>query len=214
MAGMKITKYGHACLLVEEAGVRVLIDPGEYSVLPDSLSDVALILITHEHEDHYQLGTIEQVLKRSQGGQIITNSAVGKKLLAAGVDHQVIEGGQSITVHGLTIEGEGELHAVLHDEWPRCANTGYRIGGRLFHPGDSLELPTLPVEILALPVAGPWMYVGMGIDYARAVAPKVAFPIHDGMLKKLTSTNRLPLELLPKSGVEVKILEIGQEYEF
>lgn len=28
---MKITKFGHACLLIEEADARILIGPGTYS---------------------------------------------------------------------------------------------------------------------------------------------------------------------------------------
>ena len=213
---MLITKFGHACLLVEENRVRVLIDPGgeEYCAIPENLEDLSVILITHEHQDHYNVERIRKILEHNKSAQIVTNTAVGKKLKESKLDFQVIEDGQSITIHGLSIEGEGELHAVLHEEWPRCANTGYRIGGRLFHPGDSLELPKLPVEIIALPVGGPWMSIGMGIEYARAVKPKIAFPIHDGGLKNIGTTSRLPTELLPKSGIDVRILEIGKEYQF
>lgn len=212
---MKITKFGHACLLVEEKGVRALIDPSnDYASVPDNLDELSVVIITHEHSDHYNLELLAQILKLNPQAQVVTNSAVGAKLREASFDFHVIEDGQSITIAGLTIEGEGELHAELHSEWPRCANTGYRIGGKLFHPGDSLEMPIFPVEILALPMAGPWMYTGMGIEFARAVKPKVAFPIHDGMLKKLGTTNAMPEKLLPKSGIEVKILEIGKGYEF
>ncbi|MBI2052837.1 MAG: MBL fold metallo-hydrolase, partial [Candidatus Ryanbacteria bacterium] len=28
---MKITKFGHCCLLIKENGVRILTDPGTYS---------------------------------------------------------------------------------------------------------------------------------------------------------------------------------------
>ncbi|MBI5138171.1 MAG: MBL fold metallo-hydrolase [Candidatus Vogelbacteria bacterium] len=212
---MKITKFGHSCLLVEEKGVRALIDPSnDYATVPDNLKDISVIIVTHEHSDHYSLELMAQLLRQNQDAQVVTNSAVGVKLSEASIDFHLVENGQSIKISGLMIEGEGELHAELHHEWPRCANTGYRIGGRLFHPGDSLEVPKLPVEILALPMAGPWMYTGMGIEFARAVKPKNAFPIHDGMLKKLGSTNVMPEKLLPKSGIEVKILDLHKEYEF
>ncbi len=211
---MKITKFGHSCLLVEEQGVRLLFDPGEYSVFPSNLAELDAVLITHEHKDHYGHDTLVELLKRSPRAQVITNHAVGAKLETFGIPFQVIEDGQGLKIGTVDIEGEGEIHAVLHKEWPRCVNTGYRIGKRLFHPGDSLEIPKLPVEILALPVAGPWIYIGMAIDYAREIKPKVVFPIHDGILKKVGTTDILPKELLPKSGIEVRILEINQEYEF
>jgi hypothetical protein len=37
---MKITKYGHACLLVEEGGARFLLDPGSYSSGFEGLADL------------------------------------------------------------------------------------------------------------------------------------------------------------------------------
>ncbi len=173
--------------------MRLLFDPGEYSTLPTNLGELDAVVITHEHSDHYTHEQLVEVLRQSPGAQVITNHEVGAKLHVYGIPFQMIEDGQGMKIGTVSIDGEGELHASLHADWPRCANTGYRIAKRLFHPGDSLELPKFPVEILALPVAGPWMYIGMGIEYARAVKPKITFPIHDGGLKKIGSTDRLPV---------------------
>ena len=49
---MKITKFGHSCLLVEEGGARILLDPGKYSILQNNVENVDAIVITHEHQDH------------------------------------------------------------------------------------------------------------------------------------------------------------------
>lgn len=51
---MKITKFGHCCLLIEEKGVRLLTDPGTYSDGFEHLK-VDAVLITHEHQDHLHI---------------------------------------------------------------------------------------------------------------------------------------------------------------
>lgn len=52
---MKITKFGHCCLLIEENGVRILTDPGTYSTQQSEVKNIDFVLITHEHADHFQL---------------------------------------------------------------------------------------------------------------------------------------------------------------
>jgi L-ascorbate metabolism protein UlaG (beta-lactamase superfamily) len=61
---MKITKIGHCCLLIEEKGLRILTDPGAWSEAQNELKNIQLILITHEHQDHFYLDSLKQVLKK------------------------------------------------------------------------------------------------------------------------------------------------------
>ena len=49
---MQITHLGHACLLVESADVRVLIDPGSFTGDFTQLRDLHVIVVTHQHRDH------------------------------------------------------------------------------------------------------------------------------------------------------------------
>ena len=77
----------------------------------------------------------------------------------------------------------GGRHAVIHPEIPVIDNTVYLVGdaqnpARFCHPGDSLFVPSSPVEVLAIPAAAPWMKMSETVDYLRAVAPRVAVPIH------------------------------------
>ena len=56
------------------------------------------------------------------------------------------------------------------------------IGGRLYAPGDSFAPAGGPVEVLLLPLAGPWMKLAEAVDYLRAVAPEAAVLVHDAGL--------------------------------
>jgi len=73
-----------------------------------------------------------------------------------------------------------------------------------------------PVEILALPVAGPWAKIREVIEYAKRVKPKVAFPVHDGLIKEncITPFRFLPNKFLGEVGIEFKDLNDGETVEF
>ena len=49
---MRLTKFGHACVRVEHAGVRVVIDPGGFTDR-GAVDGADAVLITHQHADHY-----------------------------------------------------------------------------------------------------------------------------------------------------------------
>ena len=42
---MKITKFGHSCLLIEENGVRILTDPGTYSTQQSEVKNLELLKV-------------------------------------------------------------------------------------------------------------------------------------------------------------------------
>lgn len=48
---MKLTHLGHACLLVETDGARLLVDPGTMSDFAH-VRDLDAVLVTHQHPDH------------------------------------------------------------------------------------------------------------------------------------------------------------------
>lgn len=210
---MKITKLGHCCLLVETHGKRILTDPGAYSEAQNQVKGADIILITHEHQDHFHTDSLKQVLVNNPKAKIFTNRGVGILLSQAGTAFELLEHGQIQTVDELTIEGFGEQHAPIYPAVPEVINTGYLIDKRLFYPGDAFYEPNKPVEVLALPVAGPWMKLGEAIDYAKKLKPKIVFPVHDGMLKIFGPAHRLPQSELKKVGINFSPMEPGQVLE-
>lgn len=198
---MRATKIGHSCLLIEEAELRILMDPGNYNPVPQEEA-IDAILITHEHDDHCYVPVIQKALKRNQAVEIITHDAVGKKLETAGLKWTAIRDGEAIERKGVKIASYGTKHARIHPVLPIFANTGFLIADRLFHPGDSFYQPPTPVEILALPSIGSWMKLEEAIEYAKAIKPKVVFPIHDGILIPAARTAKSLAQVLPPIGIK------------
>lgn len=210
---MTIKKYGHACLLVQMNGVKLITDPGSYSPAPDA-TGVAAVLITHEHSDHMDVGNIKAIQAANPGVRIISHAAVVAKLAEAGIVAETIEPGQGIDVEGVGVESFGTEHAIIYKTSP-CRNTGFLIGGELFVTGDSVhDVPTKPVRVLALPTSGPWMKIAEAIDYARAVKPEIAFPVHDALYTDAVQRN-IGRWMQPNfDGTKYIDLARGEEKEF
>ncbi|TAL49231.1 hypothetical protein EPN83_01690 [Patescibacteria group bacterium] len=211
---MKITKIGHCCLLIEENNLRILTDPGNYSTGQEDVENIDLILITHEHQDHIHIESLKKVLAKNPQVKIITNHGVAKLLDPEKISYQFLEDKESIIVKDVLIEGFGNIHAEIHSEIPSVQNTGYFIANRLFYPGDAFHNPGKKVEILALPVAGPWLKISEAIEYAREISPKIAFPVHDANLKSRGGVHRHPAKLLEPREIQFIVIEEGETREF
>jgi L-ascorbate metabolism protein UlaG (beta-lactamase superfamily) len=177
---MKITKFGHCCLLLEVDGARLLTDPGTLSSGKEAATGIDAIVITHEHADHFHIDSVRAILANNPSAIVITNAAVGALLGKENIAFTVVGDGQSTQVKGVKIEGFGHDHAPVYGPMT-IENTGFMIAEKFFFPGDNFYDPKRPVDVLALPVAGPWMKISEAIDYAKALKPRVAFPVHDGM---------------------------------
>ncbi len=210
---MKVTKFGHSCLLVEENGVRILFDPGSFSNLQDSVQNLDIILITHEHLDHCDPESIKNILKNNPTVKIFTNHGVGAVLDKEGIEYKILEDGEQTTYKDVLVEAFGDRHCVIYNSIPQIQNTGYFINHKLFYPGDNFINPGKSVPVLALPVAAPWLKISETLDYAQAIHPQFWFAAHDGMLKDPDFGSRWPATLLEPLGMKFIKLEIGQETE-
>lgn len=210
---MKITKLGHCCLLIETKGKRILTDPGSYTVEEHSkIENIDYILFTHEHQDHYHIESLKVILEKNPQVLIYSNSSVSELLDKEGIKHAQINHNDSVLLGEIAVVGIGEKHAQMHKSIPLSSNLGYFIDGRLWYPGDAFTNPERTVEILALPVSGPWMKLSEAIDYALLLKPKKVFPVHDGT--RFGSAHVLPAKVLTPEGIEFIVMAEGDIKEF
>ena len=123
---------------------------------------------------------------------------------------------QSTTVNNVLIEGFGKDHAIIYGDMGKCENTGYFVANKFYFPGDGFYNPGKPVDVLALPVAGPWMKIGEAIDFAKGVRPRMAFGVHDGMIVQGFGgfVGQMMQNFLKPSGTEYVTLGVGEAKEF
>ncbi|MCL3837176.1 MBL fold metallo-hydrolase [Aeromicrobium duanguangcaii] len=177
---MDVTRFGHAAVLVEVAGARILLDPGNFSTAATfELTDLDAIVVTHQHPDH---------LDRERVGPLLAANP-SARLLAEPETAATLEGWESTAgdatyeIGGATLTGVGSRHAEILPTIPRVGNVGMLVTApgepTLFHPGDTYEYRPEDVDILALPLSAPWAKLSETVEFARAIAPRTAFPIHD-----------------------------------
>jgi L-ascorbate metabolism protein UlaG (beta-lactamase superfamily) len=210
---MKITKLGHCCLLIETKGERIFTDPGSYTIEAHSkIENIDYILFTHEHQDHYHIESLKVILEKNSQAVIYSNSSVSELLDKEGIKHTQINHNDSVLLGEIALVGIGEKHAQMHKSISQSSNLGYFIDGRLWYPGDAFTNPERPIEILALPVSGPWMKLSEAIDYALLLKPKKVFPVHDGT--RFGSAHVLPAKVLAPEGIEFIVMAEGDSREF
>jgi L-ascorbate metabolism protein UlaG (beta-lactamase superfamily) len=181
---MNITKYEHACVVLEKAGVSVVIDPGSYTddfVMPQH---VAAVLITHTHPDHCDADKITSIVRKFPDCKIYAHRDVAKSLQDT-VAVQEVSVDEQIRVGGFDVEFVGGQHAMIHSSIGRVANVGILVdNGQFYYPGDSFFVPNSTIKVLALPVSAPWLKISESIDFLNAVRPRFVFPTHDAILSK------------------------------
>jgi L-ascorbate metabolism protein UlaG (beta-lactamase superfamily) len=177
---MKLTKFVHACVLVEDGEHVALFDPGQFSyesglINLSELPKLDFVLITHEHFDHFYEPFIQEIIKQFPDVTFYTNPEVAKKLVDLGAANVKTESDEIVELKHLEHQSMAPLAPL-----PMCDNVEIHYKNLISHPGDSHQLE-ITKDILFLPLAGPW---GSAIDAVRMadkLKPKVIVPIHDWM---------------------------------
>jgi L-ascorbate metabolism protein UlaG (beta-lactamase superfamily) len=192
---MRLRKYGHSCLLLEERSESLLFDPGQADFLdpkatPDSFASVSLIVVTHWHPDHADPDLIRRIVDRT-GAKVLANADGRRELRSVGVEAIVAEEGTR-TYGAFKLQMIRSPHAPILGSIPP-ENTAYLVNDRLLNPGDSFDARLAEfrdVPLLALPVTAPWTTELDSAGFADRIAPRRVVPVHDGYLREFFRKRR------------------------
>lgn len=178
---MRLTKFGHACVRLEKDGAVLVIDPGAFTEA-EAMAGANAVLVTHEHFDHVVPDSMRAALAADPGLHLWTTASLAQQFAEIGGQVHAVGHGDTFNAAGFDVHVYGSEHAVLHQDIPIVQNVGFLLDGEVFHPGDALTVPEDAVNTLLLPVSAPWLKMSEMIDYARAVAPRRGYAIHDALL--------------------------------
>ena len=184
---LKITFIGHGTLMFGYQDKILHIDPvsaaADYSKMPKA----DLILVTHEHGDHFDPKAI-QTLRKDQT-KILLTKACAEKVPGS----TVVKNGDVLTVFGLKIEAVPAYNIVQKRPngqpfHPKGSGNGYIINfgqTRVYVAGDTENTPEMKqlkkIAIAFLPMNLPYtMTPEMVADAAGAFQPGILYPYHYG----------------------------------
>jgi L-ascorbate metabolism protein UlaG (beta-lactamase superfamily) len=208
LGDLAVRYVGHASLILEFQGKVIHVDPvgreGDYATLPKA----DLILVSHEHSDHFDPAAIALIAK--PGTAIILTEACFEKL-GKGI---VLKNGDRTTVQGIEVEAVPAYNIVSMRSpgvpfHPRGRGNGYILtlaGSRIYLAGDTEATPELKglkdIAVAFLPVMTPYtMSAEMAAEAVRAFRPRIVYPYHsnDDTLAQVVPL----LKAIP--GVEVRL---------
>ncbi|MGI8772047.1 MAG: MBL fold metallo-hydrolase [Acidobacteriaceae bacterium] len=186
---MRISKYIHSCLLVEEGRDKLLFDPGKFSfvekrVSPEQFLDLTAIIVTHGHPDHLEWDALTQIVARNPAAVVLTNAEVEAQMAAKQMTASIFETGTR-AVGGFEVTAMDAPHAwILGSQPPQ--NTAYLLNGAFLNPGDSFDeslFARAGTRVLALPVMAPWATELQAAAFAAQMKPRQIVPLHDGQAR-------------------------------
>ncbi len=215
---MVIRKFLHSCILIEDHGKRLLIDPGAFSfvenkIRPEDIGAVDAILLSHKHPDHYFPDALKKILA-IRSAPIVAHDEIGALMAQDGLISETVKTGETKIVAGFTISAFTAPHGPLPVELPH--NLAYLVDERYLHPGDSLHPEGIGhIEVLGLPVAGPWLALKDALDWAVTVKPQHVIPIHDAIIKDFFTDRVYQMceEYLSKQNIAFHPLKLGEVFE-
>ena len=206
----RITYIGHATVLIEVNGVRVLTDPilrtriahlrrRSSPLLAQWQEKLDAVLISHLHYDHLDLPSLHKLGKTTRLIVPVGAAALLRRHGFANVEE--LRAGERTSVRSASITATPAVHNGARGPLgPIAACLGYIVGGasaRVYFAGDTDLFPEMAqmagqVDVSLLPVWGWGPTLGVGhMDPYRAaqagqlIAPQVAIPIHWGTLYPL-----------------------------
>ncbi len=184
---MQITHLGHSAVLVEVADRRILFDPGNFSERWHGVTDLDAILVTHVHPDHIDPQHVGALLEANPDASVWVEPGVLTHVDLGGRGQAIAED-ESVELGGVRIDVVGGLHAIIHRDIPRIGNVGLVVSAEgeptFFHPGDSLDAVPGGIDVVGIPMMGPWAAMKEQIDFLRALNAPHGFGMHEGLLSE------------------------------
>lgn len=205
---LAITFIGHATLMMSFGGKNIYVDPTTQIADYLNLPKADLILITHEHSDHFDLKAIDQL--KTVKTEIVATETVAAKLKGIAI----MKNGEVKTIRGLEIKAV-PAYNLMHMRspgspfHPKGIGNGYVVtfGDKLIYiAGDTENIPEMSslknIDIAFLPMNLPYtMTPEMVAAAARSFQPKVIYPYHYGN----TDTGEIVELLKDDKNIEVRI---------
>ncbi len=208
----KIEWLGHDSFRISDGGKIIYLDPWKLKGNPPKAD---IILVTHDHYDHFSKPDIEKLSKSDTvvvGPPSVTQQLTGNVRTARPNDSLTVQGIGIETVPAYNLNKGPEPGKVFHPK--EAGYVGYilNLGGkRIYHMGDTDHTPEVnkvKADIALIPVSGTYvMTVDEAVQAANTFKPGKAIPMH---YADIVGTRDDAEEFKKRAKVPVEILELTE----
>lgn len=186
---MVVHPVSHASFVLEAPGLVIYVDPVGEAAAYSQFPAPDLILLTHEHGDHFSAETL--LALAGDSAQLITNPAV-HGMLPDGLQSRAtaLANGERAEVAGITIEAIPAYNTTEDrlEFHPQGRDNGYVLGidgRRVYIAGDTEDIPEMRalenIDIAFLPMNLPYtMDINQAVEAVQAFQPRYVYPYHYG----------------------------------
>ena len=177
-----VTWFGHASFMISDGERHIYVDP---FVVPDNVKKADIILVTHDHFDHFNPAKIK--LLQDKETKIIGPFGVISKL---GFGIETKAGGRhsfgNVKIKSVEAYNNNKFRAPGQPFHPRGLGVGYVIEINdidIYHSGDTDDITEMrqldSVDVALLPIGGTYtMTVHEAATAALAFKPRFLVPMH------------------------------------
>lgn len=197
-----MTRIGHASVLLDVDGTRILTDPwfsekpgydpGEPRACPSAadLPHLDGVVVSHGHQDHFDLVAMDAYPDKSI--PMVVKRGLGRRARAAGwTDVIEVDAWESTSINDVTVTATPARHKV-----PEVTYVLQGAGQTIFFGGDTQKIPELDqvarrfpdIDLALLPINGLTirplfnqqvvMNASQAAELTATLAPRLAVPIH------------------------------------
>lgn len=211
---LRLRFFAHASVAIEYEGRWIYVDPVKESAEYDKLPKADIILVTHHHFDHFDMGAIEALQKEDTRLLLDRTSAEGLggdcyTMLPQGVAEPM----EGIRVEALAAYNTTEGHTDFHPK--DREDCGYVVtlddAVRIYLSGDTEltdeMLALKDIDIAFIAVNQPYtMTPEQAAQAVRAIRPKIFYPYHYGQVDEPTDVEALSRMLHDVTDVRIRPL--------
>lgn len=236
---MNLIWLGQSGFLFDSAGKRLLIDPFYSDIVeqkqglkrlsypPIPIEDLHpdVIFITHDHLDHFDPIALPEIHQQYPNVLIAGPASVMQKAQLLHFNPQVLISmpkGKQQHLHTFNITSTAAYHSD-----PDAVGCILKTEGRtIYYSGDTLYTATLveeirsaaatSIDVIMIVINGKLgnMNTMEALEVTRMLQPKLAIPMHYGMFAENTADPVKYAQGCAKMGIQCRLPQLGQSFEF
>ena len=202
-------------VVVRTQNTTVIFDP--IDVNPSELVKVDVLIVTHEHYDHFDAGLVEKIQKQTNATVVTTPYVASQLRNIPSTALKPLKVGESTVIGGIRLDAEYSNHPGSQPlTFVLTTDNGFKI----YHSSDSRPYPEMKnigekykpdLAFCTINIA-PGTSPKSGVEVAKLIKPKVAIPYHTDRPKLLEEFAKILGKEVPE--VKAKILKKFEVYVY